>query len=147
MSITRAFRTTSGAISTQYEGGVTAGFALRIGAPHLAMGRKIMYRDLPGEIIVARIPMRIDVGSRTRCATSRPGRSARIWRSYDDPGQFDVGAERAIAATDPGLGTWAGFGLIEADIGWAKLRAVAGGARLASQGAATAGRRAVNRQL
>jgi 5-methyltetrahydropteroyltriglutamate--homocysteine methyltransferase len=48
-----------------------------------------------------------------------------------------VGAERVIAGTDCGFGTWAGFGPIDADICWAKLRTLADGAQLASQRAAT----------
>jgi 5-methyltetrahydropteroyltriglutamate--homocysteine methyltransferase len=43
-----------------------------------------------------------------------------------------VGAERVIAATDCGFGTWSGFGAIDPDICWAKLRSLAEGARLAS---------------
>jgi len=45
-----------------------------------------------------------------------------------------VGAERVIAATDCGFGTWSGFGAIDPDICWAKLRSLAEGARLASVG-------------
>ena len=43
-----------------------------------------------------------------------------------------VGAERVVAGTDCGFGTWAGFGPIDPDICWAKLRTLAEGARLAS---------------
>jgi 5-methyltetrahydropteroyltriglutamate--homocysteine methyltransferase len=43
-----------------------------------------------------------------------------------------VGAERVIAATDCGFGTWSGFGAIDPDICWAKLRSLAEGAELAS---------------
>jgi 5-methyltetrahydropteroyltriglutamate--homocysteine methyltransferase len=43
-----------------------------------------------------------------------------------------VGAERVMAGTDCGFGTWAGFGPIDPDICWAKLRTLAEGARLAS---------------
>jgi 5-methyltetrahydropteroyltriglutamate--homocysteine methyltransferase len=51
-----------------------------------------------------------------------------------------VGAERVIAGTDCGSGTWAGFGPIDADICWAKLRTLADGARRASQRTRHAGR-------
>jgi 5-methyltetrahydropteroyltriglutamate--homocysteine methyltransferase len=44
-----------------------------------------------------------------------------------------VGPERVLAGTDCGFGTWAGFGPIDPDICWAKLRSMADGARLASQ--------------
>jgi 5-methyltetrahydropteroyltriglutamate--homocysteine methyltransferase len=44
-----------------------------------------------------------------------------------------VGAERVVAGTDCGFGTWAGFGPIDADICWAKLRTLSDGAELASQ--------------
>ncbi|MGH3260409.1 MAG: hypothetical protein ACRDNS_00280, partial [Trebonia sp.] len=45
-----------------------------------------------------------------------------------------VGPERVIAGTDCGFGTWAGFGAIDPDICWAKLRALAEGAEMASRG-------------
>jgi len=44
-----------------------------------------------------------------------------------------VGRERVIAGTDCGFGTFAGFGAIHPDIAYAKLRALAEGARIASE--------------
>ena len=44
-----------------------------------------------------------------------------------------MGPERVIAGTDCGFGTWSGFGPIDETICWAKLRAMAEGAELASQ--------------
>ena len=44
-----------------------------------------------------------------------------------------VGRERVIAGTDCGFGTFAGFGAVHPDIAYAKLRALAAGARLASE--------------
>ncbi|HWE13036.1 MAG TPA: cobalamin-independent methionine synthase II family protein [Solirubrobacteraceae bacterium] len=46
-----------------------------------------------------------------------------------------VGAERVVAGTDCGFGTWAGYGAIDPDICWAKFRSLAEGAELASRGA------------
>jgi 5-methyltetrahydropteroyltriglutamate--homocysteine methyltransferase len=43
-----------------------------------------------------------------------------------------VGPDRVLAGTDCGFGTWAGFGPIDPDICWAKLRSLAEGAALAS---------------
>jgi 5-methyltetrahydropteroyltriglutamate--homocysteine methyltransferase len=43
-----------------------------------------------------------------------------------------VGRERIIAGTDCGFGTFAGFGPIDPDIAWLKLRSLVEGARLAS---------------
>jgi 5-methyltetrahydropteroyltriglutamate--homocysteine methyltransferase len=43
-----------------------------------------------------------------------------------------VGPERVIAGTDCGFGTWAGFGAIDPDICWSKMRSLSEGARLAS---------------
>lgn len=43
-----------------------------------------------------------------------------------------VGPERVIAGTDCGFGTWSGFGAIDPDICWAKLRSLAEGARIAT---------------
>jgi 5-methyltetrahydropteroyltriglutamate--homocysteine methyltransferase len=43
-----------------------------------------------------------------------------------------VGPDRVLAATDCGFGTWAGFGPIDPDICWAKLKSLSDGARIAS---------------
>ena len=43
-----------------------------------------------------------------------------------------VGADRVIAGSDCGFGTFAGFGTVDPDIAYAKLRAMADGATLAS---------------
>lgn len=43
-----------------------------------------------------------------------------------------VGPERVIAGTDCGFGTFAGYGAVHGDIAWAKLEALAAGARIAS---------------
>jgi 5-methyltetrahydropteroyltriglutamate--homocysteine methyltransferase len=44
-----------------------------------------------------------------------------------------VGRERVIAGTDCGFSTFAGFGAVDADIVYAKLRALSDGARIASE--------------
>jgi 5-methyltetrahydropteroyltriglutamate--homocysteine methyltransferase len=44
-----------------------------------------------------------------------------------------VGRERVIAGTDCGFATFAGSSMVDPDIAWAKLHALAEGARLASQ--------------
>lgn len=44
-----------------------------------------------------------------------------------------VGRERVIAGTDCGFGTFAGFGAVHPTIAYAKLQAMADGARIASQ--------------
>jgi 5-methyltetrahydropteroyltriglutamate--homocysteine methyltransferase len=43
-----------------------------------------------------------------------------------------VGTDRVIAGTDCGFGTWAGFGAVDPDICWAKLRSLSEGARRAT---------------
>jgi 5-methyltetrahydropteroyltriglutamate--homocysteine methyltransferase len=43
-----------------------------------------------------------------------------------------VGRERVIAGTDCGFSTFAGFGAVDPDIVWAKLRTLSEGAALAS---------------
>ena len=43
-----------------------------------------------------------------------------------------VGRERVMAGTDCGMGTFAGYGPVDADIAWEKLRALARGAEIAS---------------
>ncbi|MDX1433468.1 MAG: hypothetical protein R3286_13575 [Gammaproteobacteria bacterium] len=54
------------------------------------------------------------------------GRLERIARAVDDP-------SRVLAGTDCGFDTSAGMGRVAEDVVWAKLRALANGARLASQ--------------
>jgi 5-methyltetrahydropteroyltriglutamate--homocysteine methyltransferase len=44
-----------------------------------------------------------------------------------------AGRERVIAGTDCGFGTFAGFGAVHPEIAYAKLRALAEGAALASK--------------
>ena len=44
-----------------------------------------------------------------------------------------VGPDRVMAGTDCGFGTWSGFGSVDPDICWAKLAALAEGARRASE--------------
>jgi 5-methyltetrahydropteroyltriglutamate--homocysteine methyltransferase len=44
-----------------------------------------------------------------------------------------VGADRVMAGTDCGFGTWSGFGSVDPDICWAKLAALSEGARRASE--------------
>ena len=43
-----------------------------------------------------------------------------------------VGADRVIAGTDCGFGTFAGFGAVDPEIAYAKLASLADGAALAS---------------
>ena len=43
-----------------------------------------------------------------------------------------VGAERVIAGSDCGFGTFAGFGAVDPDIAYAKLGALSEGAKLAA---------------
>jgi 5-methyltetrahydropteroyltriglutamate--homocysteine methyltransferase len=45
-----------------------------------------------------------------------------------------VGSDRVIAGTDCGFGTWAGFGAVDPDICWAKLRSLSEGSRRAASG-------------
>ena len=44
-----------------------------------------------------------------------------------------VGPERVMAGTDCGFGTWSGYGAVDPDICWAKLRSLADGARIAAE--------------
>jgi 5-methyltetrahydropteroyltriglutamate--homocysteine methyltransferase len=59
-----------------------------------------------------------------------PDLVAQRLRSYTDI----VGSGRVMAGTDCGFGTWSGFGSVDPDICWAKLAALAEGARRASAG-------------
>jgi 5-methyltetrahydropteroyltriglutamate--homocysteine methyltransferase len=44
-----------------------------------------------------------------------------------------VGPDRVMAGTDCGFGTWSGYGAVDPEICWAKLGALAEGARIAAQ--------------
>jgi 5-methyltetrahydropteroyltriglutamate--homocysteine methyltransferase len=44
-----------------------------------------------------------------------------------------VGVERVLAGTDCGFSTFAGFGVVDPDIAWAKLGALVQGAAIASR--------------
>ena len=44
-----------------------------------------------------------------------------------------IGRERVIAGTDCGFSTFAGFGVVDPEIVWAKLKTLAEGAELASR--------------
>jgi 5-methyltetrahydropteroyltriglutamate--homocysteine methyltransferase len=50
-----------------------------------------------------------------------------------------VGPDRVMGGTDCGFGTWAGFGAIDPDICWAKMRSLSEGARIASERAGLRG--------
>ena len=43
-----------------------------------------------------------------------------------------VGADRVVASTDCGFGTFAGYGKIDPAVAWKKLKALSQGARLAA---------------
>jgi 5-methyltetrahydropteroyltriglutamate--homocysteine methyltransferase len=196
----------AGAMKTEYEAIVDAGFYLQVDAPDLAMGRHIMYRDRPDEEFLERAavhvealnhalgnvpservrlhvcwgnyegPHHLDIGVEKiihlilaakpstilfEASNPRHAHEWKIWRDArlrDDtilaPGVLDtttnfvehpevvaerisrfvgiVGRERVIAGTDCGFGTWAGFGPIDSDICWAKIRSLAEGAVIAS---------------
>lgn len=49
-----------------------------------------------------------------------------------------AGADRVMAGSDCGFGTWAGFGVVDPDICWAKLTSLSQGAALASRSARAA---------
>jgi 5-methyltetrahydropteroyltriglutamate--homocysteine methyltransferase len=49
-----------------------------------------------------------------------------------------AGPERVMAGSDCGFGTWAGFGVVDPDICWAKFRSLREGADGALQGAMAA---------
>ena len=44
-----------------------------------------------------------------------------------------VGPERVMGGTDCGFGTWSGYGAVDPEICWAKLRSLADGARIAAE--------------
>lgn len=80
--------------------------------------------DLPDDYVL--IPGVIDSTSNF---VEHPELIAQRLRNFVDI----VGAERVIAGTDCGFSTFAGFGAVDPDIVWAKLKALSEGAELASR--------------
>ncbi len=82
--------------------------------------------DLPDDYVL--IPGVIDSTSNF---VEHPELIAQRLRNFVDI----VGAERVIAGTDCGFSTFAGFGAVDPDIVWAKLKALSDGAEIASKAA------------
>lgn len=82
--------------------------------------------DLPDDYIL--IPGVIDSTSNF---VEHPELIAQRLKNYVDI----VGAERVIAGTDCGFSTFAGFGAVDSEIVWAKLKALGEGAAIASKAA------------
>jgi len=61
--------------------------------------------------------------------TSNP-RHGHAWTTFRDCKSNIVDADRVIAGSGCGFGTFAGFGAVEPDIGYAKLSALSEGAAL-----------------
>jgi 5-methyltetrahydropteroyltriglutamate--homocysteine methyltransferase len=152
----------SAAMKVEYDSIVDAGFTLQIDAPDLAMGRHIMYRDRSDEEFVTAARRNVEVlNDALRDVPPERVRLA-IWANAkipEDkvlaPGVIDtttnfiehpelvaericryaeiVGRDRVLAATDCGFGTWSGFGAIDPDICWAKLRSLAEGTSIANK--------------
>jgi 5-methyltetrahydropteroyltriglutamate--homocysteine methyltransferase len=80
--------------------------------------------DLPDDYVL--IPGVIDSTSNF---VEHPELIAQRLRNYIDI----VGPERVIAGTDCGFSTFAGFGAVDPDIVWAKLKALSEGAEIASR--------------
>jgi 5-methyltetrahydropteroyltriglutamate--homocysteine methyltransferase len=83
--------------------------------------------DLPDDYVL--IPGVIDS---TTNFVEHPELIAQRLKNYIDI----VGAERVIAGTDCGFSTFAGFGAVDSEIVWAKLKALSEGAEIASRAAA-----------
>ena len=80
--------------------------------------------DLPDDYVL--IPGVIDSTSNF---VEHPELIAQRLKNYVDI----VGAERVIAGTDCGFSTFAGFGAVDSEIVWAKLKALSEGAEIASR--------------
>jgi 5-methyltetrahydropteroyltriglutamate--homocysteine methyltransferase len=82
--------------------------------------------DLPDDYVL--IPGVIDSTSNF---VEHPELIAQRLRNFVDI----VGPERVIAGTDCGFSTFAGFGAVDSEIVWAKLKALSEGAEIASKAA------------
>lgn len=80
--------------------------------------------DLPDDLVL--IPGMLD--STSNFVEHPMGIAQRLMKFADI-----VGVERVIAGTDCGFSTFAGFGAVDPDIVWAKFRALADGAQIATQ--------------
>lgn len=87
-----------------------------------------VFRDRKGEVPADKILVPGVVDTTTNFVEHPELVAQRIERFTDI-----VGAERVIAGSDCGFGTFAGFGAVDPDIAYAKLASLSEGARLASE--------------
>ena len=81
-------------------------------------------REIPDDKVL--VPGVVDT---TTNFVEHPALVAHRIRAFTDV----VGADRVVAGSDCGFGTFAGFGAVDPDIAWEKLRALSDGARIASE--------------
>jgi len=86
-----------------------------------------VFRDRAGEIPADKVLVPGVVDTTTNFVEHAEVVAQRLERFVDI-----VGAERVIAGSDCGFGTFAGFGAVDPEIAWAKLAALSEGAALAS---------------
>ncbi len=148
------------AMRPEYEAVAKAGFVLQLDCPDLAMGRHIQFADLPVKEFRKNAQLNIEVLN--HAVANIPPEQLRMhlcWGNYEGkvliPGVLEsktnfiehpeliaqrigryanlVGRENVIAGSDCGYGTWVGQAAVDPDVVWAKMAAMAEGARIATK--------------
>src|SRR5436190_1378000 len=115
------------ALRIEYEAIVKAGFLLQLDCPDLALERHLSYQDRPlaeDQSIVAGVID--DLTGFVEHPEVVADRIENVARVVGDP-------KRVMAGTDCGFDTSAGMGRVTEDVVWAKFKAMAEGAKIASQ--------------
>src|SRR6266545_3169322 len=148
------------AMRHEYETVAKAGIVLQIDCPDLAMGRHIQYADLPLDEFRKKARLHVEaLNHATANIAPERMRMHLCWGNYEGPHHCDVplerktnfiehpelvaqrigryaklvGRENVIAGSDCGYGTWVGQAAVDPDVVWAKMAAMAEGARIASK--------------
>ncbi|NBT99014.1 MAG: epoxyalkane--coenzyme M transferase [Betaproteobacteria bacterium] len=143
------------ALRSEYEAIVGAGLILQIDSPDLGLGRHMMYKDLEESDYLRRIERHIEILNHAlRNVPAEQTRMHVCWGNYEGPHHKDVPLQTILPAVlrakpsgllfetanprhgheDCGFGTFAGYGVVDADIVFAKFEAMVEGAAIASSG-------------
>lgn len=117
------------AMRDEYRTILDAGLELQLDCPDLALSRHLLFTDLTDAEFLAVAATHVEALQHALDTTTNfvehPDLVAERLKRFVDI----VGAERVIAGSDWGFGTFAGFGAVDPEIAWAKLATLKEGAR------------------
>lgn len=118
----------------EYEAVVAAGFILQLDSRDLGLGRHMMFKNEDDDAYESLTFSHVDaLNYATRKIPAEKMRLHVCRGNYEGQHHCDAPMERDMAGTDCGFSTFAGFGAIDEDIVYAKLKALCKGAALASE--------------